>query len=154
MSKKNLNVEDLTPEELRASNLPDYCLYSIFVEFTSEADNHYKAVHVCNREQIGPYVLLCNDEKDKKDFKHVEKIVARETGGSPERHITDRTDDICAVIRLDYIPTQSRIVDLVEAYRGHFKDVKIPKAFYHDVPEFAYKNPGLPLEKLTIEIES
>jgi len=144
----SVTVKDLTPEELRASSLPDGSIVSIQVEFTSEAGKSYNATHVRKHPQR-PYILLCGLNKDRTDFEYVKGIVAEKANGIPDRAITDRSDDICGEIKLRYDPTQAIVADLVEKYREHFGDVKIPVAYFEGVPKSAYENSGLPSEKLT-----
>jgi len=147
---KSVNARDLTPEELRASRLPDECIHAIWVKFTSDANNHYQAVHVHIHENE-PYILLRGTDKDRQDFVDVKGIVANITAGSPQRFMADRTSDICTVINLHEELTQARVADFVEKYREDFGDVSTPVAYFHDVLRSTYESSGLPLKKLAFE---
>jgi len=147
---RNLQSINLTTEELRLSKLPDKHLQSIWVEFESATDRKYTAVHVSNHPN-GPYINLSGSDKDYEDFKRVEEIIARETLGNPKGDISERFDDICKIITLNEVPTQRMVADFVQRYKTHFRNVKIPVAYFHNVPTSYSKNPGIPLEKLTVE---
>lgn len=49
---KHVTAEDLTPEELKNSNLPDSSLLSVWVELTSPAKRTYTAVHVADQSYL------------------------------------------------------------------------------------------------------
>jgi len=141
------SAENLTVEELKESKIPDKYVTSVWSSFKSKKDRNYNAVHVFQHVD-GPYILLCQTEKDKKDFPDVENIVERETRGSPKYHMTDRTNDICDVINLNRRITQAIVADFVKRYQLHFEGVAIPVAHFKNVPKSIFENSGLPSEKL------
>ncbi|MBI2128859.1 hypothetical protein HYU07_01335 [Candidatus Woesearchaeota archaeon] len=149
-SYRQVSTKDLTINELRASRLPDNSLTSIWVNFTSKSDKHYTAVHVY-RHDDGPYILLCGLDKKLCDFKEVERIIVNETNSKPEGSIIGRNEDICSIIHLRHKPTQAMVANFIERYEKYFSNLKIPVAFFHDIPKSAYENSNLSLEKLSFE---
>lgn len=88
-------------EELRDGERDGYQRHMpILVRFKSNNGKNYTAVHVFEHP-IGPYILLTNKEKDKKDFEFVRKILAAGISGVPENKITDRGNDISSIIKLE-----------------------------------------------------
>ena len=152
----------LTPEELRTSGLPDDSLYSAWVEFTSAIGQYYQAVHVrATPFDKRPYILLSGNRPyillppDEADFSYIGGLVAKVTGGRPEKHVATRGDDrrgwnIRDVINLSGRLTQSRVADFVVEYRRHFNDVEILTVHFDNVSKSAYENSGLPLQNLTV----
>ncbi len=124
---------NLTPEDLRVSNIPNESVQAIWVEFDSKTGGHYTAVHVPKHPK-GTYILLAGSDKDRTDFKGVRGAIADEAQGKPERNITYRRDDICEVISLRERLTQKRVAGLVERYQRHFNNVVVPIAYYHNIP--------------------
>lgn len=143
----NIAVKNLNPIELKRSRLPDSKISSIYVSFTSVADRRYNAVHVYEHPN-GPYILLESEDKDKRDFSYVEKIVAKETNGTPDGFIYPRGHDICTSIKLREKPTQDSVADFAISYFKYFKDVKIPVAYFHRVSKRDCERSRLPQEKI------
>lgn len=132
-------IEDLTCEELLASEkvIPEECVYTVWVSFISAHGRKYSATHVCNHPPTGPYILLASEDKDKEDFKRVEKIVAEEARASALGKISERGDmDICNVLEINRKLTRKDFVDCVGRYEQHFKDVAIPVAYFYLPKEF------------------
>lgn len=144
---RSLTYKDITPDELRRSNYPDKKGLPAWIEFLSQEGFRYHAVHV--REHHGHYVLLCGLDKNTPDFRHIEEILAKGVHGSPEEHIMDRGDDICAVIKTRHKPTQKDIADLMEGlYMPNFVAVQISKLFYYDITKKEFEASSLPRYKL------
>lgn len=137
-------VENLTVEELKKSKMSDDFVVSVWSGFKSDKNRNYTAVHVFDRH----YILLSQNEKDKKDFSTVRKIVAKETRGSPKKDITERWNDICNTIDLNQRITQAIVTGFIERYQTRFKDVTTPVVYFRNVPEDALEKSGLPSEKL------
>lgn len=149
---KQIEVINLTSEELRAIRLPDCCFDGISIEFTSKAGKPYWAHHSITHKKE-PYILLSSDgqDYDKADFKRVEKIIVRETRGKPEHDLNyERNSGIKDSINLMKRPTREMLADFVERYTKHFGNIKIIACF-RDVPKSFYENLSLPLEKLIVE---
>jgi hypothetical protein len=109
-------------EELKKSTLPDVAVASIWLDFKSDKDRNYTAVHVFDED----YILLSQKEKDKQDFSTVREIVVNETQGSSRHGIADRGSDICDIIDLEQRITQAIVAGFIERYQTHFKDIAMP----------------------------
>lgn len=147
---KQIEAINLTSGELRAGILPDSCLDSVVIEFTSKGGRSYWACHAHQQEGI---LLSSNsnmyDSADESDFKRVEKIIMRETKGKLKYHLTNKKFSIKDYINLRKRPTQAMVADFIERYAKHFIDIKIIACF-KDVPKSFYENLGLPVEKIIV----
>ncbi len=96
--------------------------------------NHYTAVYV-PKGSSGPHILLSNKKKDWDDFHKIQKLIAKNVNGYLRKEITDRSEDICNVIRLRRKPTQQKIAKQIQKfYRKYFNDVKIVCVYFNKVP--------------------
>lgn len=163
-------AENLTPEELSKSKLPDDSICSIHVSFKSLTGKSYFAAHnrysETERRHETSQIRLCGPDKDKTDFRSVERILRRITGEiTRESNVDDDWDslkrewgddiirDVWSHIYLKGKLTQTRVASFVQAYALHFREVNIGRAAYTDVPISSVKDSRLPLEKLFIRDE-
>ncbi len=174
----DVRANNLTPEELAGSRLPDDSLVSIHVYFKSQANKSYLAAHNWYQERHYPktsfrdhsytrpeaaQIRLCSTDKDKDDFKFVEKILRKITGGKTDGSNSnddwdslrrewgeDVISDVWSHIYLKGRLTQTKVASFAQAYALHFNEVNIWKCFYHNVPRLSFEDSGLPLEKLVV----
>lgn len=163
-------AQNLTPEELSKSKLPDDSIVSIHVYFRSPTGKSYLAAHnwysETKRRPETSQIHLSGPDEDKTDFRSVEKIVRKITGGITDgSNVDDDWDkerqewgddiirDVWSDIYLNGKLTQTRVASFVQAYALHFREVNIGRAAYTDVPISSVKNPGLSLEKLSTRDE-
>lgn len=147
-----VTASDLSVEELKRSSLPDSYLLYVLVTFASKKGNHYRAEHVPHGG--APCISLDGLDglaKDEADFKGVEEIIAKLTGGNLGGKIHCNLGYLHDEIALSKEKlTQSKIADFVEGYTQHFTNVAIIKAVYMYVPKPACENSNLPQEKITL----
>lgn len=157
-------AENLTPEELRRSKLSDDLIVSIHVYFRSLAGRSYDAAHNWYPEKFylkndmreaytrpeTSQIRLGSFDKGIDDFKLIEKILKKVTGGNPEGRILDHGNEISRDTYLRERITQARVASFTQEYALHFREVNIGRAAYTDVPISSVENSGLPLEKLSI----
>ncbi len=126
-------LENITSRDLPHLKISDLEIGPVWVKFTSKAGKRYTAVHV-PRHPKGPYLLLCSEDKDRKDFAKVSKMVEKAMWCKADGRIGDRGDDICDVLRFIRLPfnffeLMSKAV--TSFYEANFLEVTIP-AIYLD----------------------
>mgnify|MGYP001560874691 FL=1 len=157
---RSVFATDLTPEELRASKLPNDSLNMILVKFESSSGKKYSAHHHCKPIDSRPYIsLMCTEDYvDIEDFENIEVKIAEivkgvlwgrcEIGFPP----TQIKRTIRTIYPKEIVLTQARIADFVDQYKISFDNVIIGWASFKDLPKSLYENSGLPPEKLRITI--
>ena len=153
-----LTLENLTLKDLENKIVQEHSFsyFQIPIEFTSKANKRYQAFFYYfadSHSRIDFYGL----DKDREDFKSVVKIFAKETDGElqtikrktgilkrtiqeidisdVERGETSGTPEgIFTDIALPELLTQEKLATYVERLGEHFKDVKILKVTFNNVP--------------------
>lgn len=149
-----LSVKNPIPEDLKIIRLPDESIYLVDVDFTSSGGRKYTIAHYTNTYGQPIIKLESGKEKDEKDFNGVyetiEGIVAREVGILKVQYAQYWMNSITRTIFLRKKLTLTGISALVEEYKRHFNRVTIQNLRFYKVPESAYENSGLPLERLVL----
>jgi len=146
-----MSYHNLTPRELLDARISGEHINCTWVKFRAGTYS-YSAVHVCDHSD-GPYILLSSPNRDKSHFRFIESIISLGVLGIPKSEITDRTRDICNVIRLLQRPVPKVVAQYVnQVYRPAFKDVEISDLYLLHVPSEVgrriYHYSGLPVEKM------
>ncbi len=131
---ENPSFKNVTPEWLEASERPDESVTSIWVGFKSTAGKSYHAVHVFKHPD-GPYLLLSSDDRDRTDFALVRDRIASAYAGQAEDSITDRTDDISAVIQVGVPFTQRGIAEKVRGFFHEAFNDAVIEAVHYSLPQ-------------------
>ena len=143
-----VNARNLTPRDLRLSNLPDDSLENILVKFKSKRGIDYTVDHtIISRSS---YILLLGYETLHEDLESVKEIILAKTGGVIEKQPkdTDYVEDVVEImISLSKRLKQARIAVFVESYGNHFDEVTIRVARFKNVPKKYIDKPGLPSDK-------
>ncbi len=150
--KYDIEIEDVTPNELRSSKILNWLLVAISVNFTSVGGINYNLHHVyrSGRENPSQYMLLVGDARDEEDFKGVEKKVMEITNSRAMRNFSERYEnELCDSLEPRLSLTQDTVADFVEKYGKNFKEVKISKVHFDGVTESALKDSGFPKDKIT-----
>lgn len=130
-------IKNIGVEKLGKVNVDDTQVTSIWLAFRSPAGKEYTAVHVFSHP-TGPYVLLSSKDRDTADMKVVSAKIAQLYRGEPEADITDRTDDICLVIKVSKGFTQSAIAAAsAELAAAGYTGLSVPSLNYDVKPEAA-----------------
>ena len=162
---KSIEVSSLSIEEMLGIGIPDRYWGTVRAGFSSPAGREYLAVHVREHPE-GPYILLVSDTRmDAADFLGIGEAVKRITEGEQDyrggeemqgfledcfkksrydQRITNRSGDLCEVIRLKRKPDREYLAELVEKYDKVFTGVHIEKIFFSDVPVSVYWASELP----------
>lgn len=179
--KADFIVKNLTPQELRASRLPDKTIIGASLNFKVESDVHYYGSFWPNlREEPPdkpkPILLLVyghttgkslptppinesgfleQGSEESNRFLGVETIVAQLTSGimpcMPRGRPRYSGFDIRDVLYMSTMPTQRELADLVDAYKTQFSDAGIRLISYRQVPRSVYTYPGFSREKIEFE---
>jgi hypothetical protein len=110
-------LRDVEIDRLGQLSIPDQQLENIWLAFRSPAGRSYEAVHVF-QHPTGPYVLLCSKDRDREDFQVVQNRIAAEYTNAAVDKVTDRSDDICAVIQVASGFSRAAIMRLSAALAG------------------------------------
>ncbi len=147
----NINVQDLKTAHLKLSNIPNKHLSKLNFEFESEKGKKYAAVYNCNGP-IGPHIILCSHNEDKRDLGEIEKIIAEETKGISENLVVHGKEGIYSIVQLRRRPTQQELADSIERSKDHgLKNIKISTAYFEKVPTYLLKNIGFPVNNILFE---
>lgn len=157
-------------EDLRETRIPDRYLQHCTVGFISHGDRIYTGQFggpVSKGFSYGLerfFLFNHDDEPDLKDFVTTEVKIAKEIGGkigdidiktpyaSEDNPFVRYHVGVQRIIDLEKPYTQRQIAEFIEKLRHHFGNGELQGVCFKKVPEYVYKNSGLPPEKLEIII--
>ncbi len=152
---QRIEVKDPTIEELRKIKGLDKYLYKSEFGFQTRAGGYYSVTHFCHPPLISLLNARDKDLDETSDFEEVEKIIVESTNGIPEKYNREFDDHVYWTynwIKLQTKPTLSSIADLVEDYKKRyediFKDARIIRVSFLNVPKSAYKGLDWPYQKV------
>ena len=162
---KQIILKNLTPNQLRATIIPDEYLHYVLIQFASKTGRKYQLYHLTEPykdAQLPSTLLLGFKFVDIADFGEVEKRIAQIVNGNLGKLIKDveegYSDDyrlneygLGRVIDVNHKPTQATIADFVEAYMSNFRNLSIDQVIFKNVPKSSYENSGLLLSTLPKE---
>jgi hypothetical protein len=129
--KKNETSKDVAISELEQLEVADDQIDNIWLGFRSPAGVTYDAVHVFEHPK-GPYVLLCNKDKNEEDLRLVQSKFVELYAGTADPKISDRTDDICTTVDVASGFTKSTISQAATSLQSDgYSDLIISRMHYH-----------------------
>lgn len=152
-SQYTITASGLESGELRASRIPDSCLYTASVSFRAEG-NAYEAFHANPNSDNGSRpasFLVIKSEAPIGKFDRVVDAVAGLANGRRQKRYRIYGSNTSDSINLPGAITQSGLAELVDKYAQNFSDVRINEVHYKNVPSSAAHKSRLPERKLTIQ---
>lgn len=130
-NKTHPTLKNLSIAELKALDVPDNMIDSIWLALRSPAGVLFDAVHVFKHPK-GPYILLSNKDLNNSEILVVQSRLATIYQGKADPEITNRIDDISTTIDVEGGFTKTGIATAAESLaRDGYTDLVLSQIHYH-----------------------